>query len=610
MHLAIESLIETIDAAYQPGRHWDLLVALWEQEVWFDSPHQRAAAELCTKLLGQAGLSDVRLASYPCDGETRLQDWTMHMAWDCPAARLALEDGTVLADRAQVPASVVYWSGPLASAGAPAVGELVDGDAIDEITADDVSGKFVLTAEPPQVMKKRLLRLKPLAVISDFIGEGRGLTDDTTKWCNTWSDGPEGWYFHANDTVMPGFCISPATGRLLRARLAADPHLRLTGFCDARLYQGEGQNVTAVLEGTDPSHEIWLYGHACEQGAHDNTSGVSVLVETLRTLKELTDAGRLPPPRHSIRIITTEECIGMIAFASLQDELRRKALVGFNVDGAGDLATPDSSFYIHYGPMSNPTFGWALAALLAGAIKQRAGDDWYCGTKRFVPTADDMIGDPNCGVPSMWLGKGGTSLGYHSSSDTPDVCSPHSLRCNTLLIAAWAYTMATMNDDAAQALIEPAAKWIDANIVTTGADDAARLSRWAAGRTLRDLARFGVSESVFEKAAAEYAPAGAPPLPDLSAGGPVYKRTVWGTCTYETLPVERRAGLSRWSPAATAGLYWTDGVRTLPAVERLARAELGPDAKLDTQRLIEGNLESGTLVPTAKPWGLRTHGGQ
>jgi peptidase M28-like protein len=622
---AIDALIDKINTAYQPERHRELLDQVWEREVWFDSPHQRDAAELCRDKLAAAGLADVRLAEYPCDGKTRLQDWIMHMAWDCPAARLTLIGGTctgspsrdgggdmyrksvprqrdgsgtcpqtILADREVVPASVVFWSGPLASRDAPAVGQVVDGDALD-ITAESVDGKFVLTALPPQQMKKKLLDRRPLAVISDWINEGRGYTDDTTKWINTWSDGPDGWYFHANDTVMPGFCISPAKGRLLRDRLAADPQLKLSGFCESKLYEGVGQNVTAVLPGTDPSHEIWLYGHACEQGGHDNCSGVSVLVETLRTLKELVDAGTLARPRHSIRIITTEECIGMIAFASLQDDLRRKALAGFNVDGAGDAGLPESSFYIHYGGLSNPTFGWALGGVLAAKLKELAGDDWYCGTKRFVPTADDMIGDPNCGIPSMWLGKGGTSIGYHSSADTADICSEHSLRYNTLLVATWAYTMAAMDDSSAAELLPSAAHWIEQNIVREGDDDGAALSRWAAATMLRDLARWDVDPAVYEPAAVTYAPANAPPLPGLSAGGPAYRRTVWGTCTYETMPLERRAGLSRWSEGAASALYWTDGVRPLPAIERLVRAELGPDAKLDLSRLVEGGLENGTL---------------
>jgi len=593
----LASLIETIREVYQAERHRALLVALWEQERWFDTSHQRVAAEIARGVLQEAGLADVRLAAYPCDGRTRLQDWIMHMAWDCAAAQLAFAaDGEVLADRERVPASTVSWCGPLASRSAPAVGGVVDGDALETVRPEAVNGKFVLTAKPPLEMKRRLLNTEPLAVVSDYLGDVRGATAHTTKWCNTWSDGPGGWYVHADDTVMTGFCLSPAAGRALRGRLQRDPHLRLAGWCDARLYDGQGQNVTAVLPGRDPSREIWLFGHACEQGGHDNTSGVTVLIESLRLLNDLIATGVLPPPRHSIRIITTEECIGMVAFATLQEDVRRRALVGFNVDGAGDPAPPEHSFFVHYGPMSNPTFGWATAALVAEAVKGHAGDAWHIGTKRFIPTADGMIADPNCGIPAMWLGKGGTSIGYHSSADTPDVCSDDSLRCNTLLVAAWAYTMASLDDAKARELIAPAAAWIDAHIVRAGNDDAAHLSRWVAGRMLRDLGRWGVSESLYESAAAKYCAANDEPLLDLPADGPRYRRTTWGTCTFETLPVERRQGLSRWSGWLTSGLYWTDGRRTLPAVERLARAETGADAGQTLQAAIDVCLEAGMMV--------------
>jgi len=153
-----------------------------------------------------------------------------------------------------------------------------------------------------------------------------------------------------------------------------------------------------------------------------------------------------------------------------------------------------------------------------------------------------------------------------------------------------------MDDRLAGELIAPATKWIAENVVRDGADDRARLSRWVAGRILRDLARWGVSESVYEPAAAKFSAAGAPPLPDLPAEGPRYVRRTWGTCTFETLPPARRGGLSRWSGWQAAGLYWTDGARPLPAVERLARAETGakPDATL--RRTIEACLEAGLMI--------------
>ncbi|HET6429331.1 MAG TPA: M28 family peptidase, partial [Phycisphaerae bacterium] len=503
-----------------------------------------------------------------------------------------------IGDRQEVPATTIYWSGPLASADAPAVGGVVDGDAIETITPEAVDGKFVLTGKYPLEMKNRLVSAgaRPLAVVSDFLGTNRAYTDDTVRWCNGWADGPGGWYFHAGDTVMTGFSISPARGKALRQRMAADPGLKLSAFCDSRLYEGSGQNVTGILEGTDPGREIWIYGHACEQGAHDNVSGQSVLVETLRTLNDLVVAGKLPRPRCSIRMITTEECIGMVAFASINDDLRRRAMAGMNVDGAGDPALADHPLTISYGPWSNPSISWAVAAIAAAAVKEAAGDGWHWRMKRFVNNADDMIADPHAGVPGQWIGKAGDSLGYHSSADTPEVCSDDSLRYNTALTAAWAYTMASLGETSAAELIAPAAAWIDGEIVKEGDDDPARLSRWVAGRILRDLTRWDVPESVYEQPAARYAPADAPPLPDLPAEGPRYIRRTWGTSTFERLPAEKRKGLSCWSATINSGFYWCDGKLPLPALERLASAETGNNKGVNLRHAFEAALEAGIMV--------------
>ncbi len=175
-----ESLLATLADAYDFRRHHDLLTAVWEQERWFDTPHQRAAAEIMVEALSSASLTDVRMNEYVCDGKTRFQDWMTHMAWDCPAGRLTLADGgDVLADRSEIPQSVVYWTGPLASEAAPAVGEVVDIDALEEITPEAVAGKLALTAQRPPLIKDRLLTTKPPAVISDAPAEGNGYTRDS-----------------------------------------------------------------------------------------------------------------------------------------------------------------------------------------------------------------------------------------------------------------------------------------------------------------------------------------------------------------------------------------------------------------------------------------------
>jgi len=582
------SLLDTLDAAYDPARHRELLTALWERERWFDTPHQRAAAAVARAALAEAGLGDVRAVPYAADGRTRWQDWTTHMAWDCPAAELRL-DGEPLADRRTCPTSVVSWSGPLK----PTTAGVVDGDAMETIDPAQVRGRFVLTARPPREMKQRLLAAGPVAVVSDYLGDTRGADEHTTKWCNTWADGPGGWYFRAADRVMPGFCLSPAAGRRVRQRLAAGRDVPLSGFCDARLYEGEGQCVTGVLPGRDPSREVWLFGHACEQGAHDNGSGVSIYVLAAAVLAGLVERGVLPRPRHSIRVITTEECLGMLAFATEQPELRARALAGMNVDAVGDATEADRPMGLHYGPLSSPTFGWAVAGELGRLLAGRSGGAYHVRSECEPPSSDDQIADPNCGTPTLWLGTGGTATGYHSSADTPAVCSDATLRNNFLLVAAWAYAMADLNDAWFRALRPAATRWLDEELLPGGAGEAMRLRHWAAGRVLRDPARWGISGRVLGRTASRYCPRDAGPLDDLPAAGPRYTRRTWGTCTLETLPPERTAGLSRWSRWQNAALFWTHGGRPVAAVERLTRAEIGSVPDGGVQRLMDACVEAG-----------------
>jgi len=589
----IDALIDTIDAAYDTRRHRDLLEALWRQERWFDTPRQRRAAEIARDALADAGVAETRLEPYAADGRTRWQDWTTHLAWDCPAAKLTLGDD-VLADRGDCPQSVVFWSGPLERTTAP----VVDADALETIGPDHVAGRFVLTARQPREMKQLVKDFAPAAIVSDYIGKTPAADEHTTKWCNTWADGPGGWYFRASDAVLPGFCLSPAKGQLLRRRLAAEPGLRLTGFCDSRLYEGAGQCTTGLVGGRDASREVWLFGHACEQGAHDNCSGVSVYVLAACLLAELIDAGRLPRPRLGIRVITTEECLGMLAFATEHPGLLGRAIVGMNVDGVGAASEADHPFRVHYGPLSSPTIGWAAAGAIGELLARRHAGEYHLAAKCTPPQSDDMIADPNCGVPTWWLGTNGDVPGYHASGDTPAVCSDLSLRCNLLLTAAWAYLCADLNEQSLAEILPAARAWIDANVLPAEADDAKRLRRWAAGRAIRDAARWGLPAAAYEPAAAAYCPPTAAPLDGLPTAGPTYVRRTWGTCTLETLPADRTRGLSRWSNWQNAALCWTHNRRPFAAVERLTKAEAGTLPEGGLRPLMDALLEAGLAYRT------------
>lgn len=587
-----QPLLKTLGDSYDILRHRQLLEDIWRQEVWFDSPHQEKAAEVAIEAMRSARMS-AELIAYPADGRTRYQDWIAPFAWECKSARLAFADGdrALLADRQECPLAVVIFAGPLPQTTA----EVVDGDALAEITPAAVRGKFVLTAGKPLPMKHRLLGMGALAVVSDFLGEGPGYLPDVTKWCNTWSDsGPDGWYCHEGDTQLAGFNITPRRGQLLRERLKANPHLKLTGHCDGRWYVGHGNAFTGLLAGTDPSQEIMMLGHSAEEGADDNCSGVSTMIEALRLLSDLIDTGKLPRPRRSIRMMAAEECMGTVAFGTLRPEILRRTLGSIMLDSVAHRADPEKPFLLQLGPASNPGFGWAMAGLLCRRLAQAEPDKYPFRLARRVATADDMIADPACGVPSMWAGHGGLPYGYHASSDTPSAISDDSLRIHTLMLAAWAYTMADMDESSATEMLPAVGQWIDDEFLRRGGDQEA-LDRYQAACLLRDLRKWGISESVYESLAGRYSPAGEPPLAGLPADGPVYARKVWGVPRMEYLPYKRREGLSSWNDPQMAAWFWADGKRSLAAIRRLALAETGTDLGDTAERLFETGVEASIV---------------
>lgn len=585
MSANITSLLDILEKHFDDADTWSLLESIWQHERWFDAPRQAKAIRTAQEALLSAGVADATVDDMPADGRTRFQDWMAPLAWDCDDARVAIAGtGEVLGDRRQNPCTTVMCSAPLP----PTTAQVVDGDTLSSLDPASVNGKWILTAKMPQEMKHKILGLRPVGIISDYLAKGVGFNDNAVKWHNGWSDGPDGWYFHADDQPMTGFSISPAAGRILRGRMAAG-RTEVHGYCNSRLYEGTFQNLTATIPGRDPGQEVWIMAHSAEQGAHDNCSGQAVITSALILLRRMIDKGILPPPQRTIRLVMMPECLGITSFVTAHDDLRRKAVMSFYFDGVGDRRGGDRRFSLFFGPMSNPSFGWSLAGILADQLEKRH-KDFGADPRWQVNSADDMIADPLCGIPSQWLGAtGATSMGYHSSADTPAVCSDVSLRCGGIMAAAWAYTAATLNDSSVTAVLPDACAWIDRHVIG-GEGDARSLRNWAAGGMLRGLARLGISADVTERAASCYAPTGAPPLADLPSDGPCYQRKLWGTTTMESLPRERRKW-SRWSAATLSALYWTDGQRPISAAARLAAVETG--RKPPTEEYFQALVEAG-----------------
>ncbi len=541
-----------------------VLERIWAHDQWFDTPRQIQAAQTIASQLSEAGLADVQVFSLPADGRTRFQDWTSRLAWDCPAARL-VDDMHTFADRQSVPQSIVQWSAPLEPTHAP----VVDVDASGNLSPGALRGRFALTNRSILETKRRLIDSGVLAVISD----APAISGDpaATAWCNAWSDHPDGWHFTAEDQPLTGFCLSPEVGRGLRRRLAEKPNLKLHGFCQSQLYPGQSLAVTGRIPGRETG-EIWLYCHAFETGANDNASGVTALLRAARMIQGLIRRKHLPPPRYSIRLLIPEECIGTLALLTQYPRLSQSALAGFNLDTCGDVAA-ERSIRLQFGPMSNPGFGW----LLAGAIGQMLGEadpDYPVRFESHVPTGDDLIADPMCGVSSVQLGRGKQALHYHSSKDTPTICENRAITTSALFAATWAATLAWAEPAVLRQWLPRCQQWADHHLLIADKPDshpdANTLRAWAAQQAFADLDRHWpttASRSAIREPAID-------PFPH-AGDGPGLRRRVWGPMTLVDLAPGRSSGLSRWSPWQTAATYWVDGRRSATGLRRLVCAEVG-----------------------------------
>lgn len=596
----LESLLGKVRNVSTEGLERDVLEVLWEGERWFDTPRQ---LEGLLKGFEAAGLPEPELVPYATDGETRYQDWMTRLSWECREAwlRFADDSTTFLADRSIQPAAVVMGSGPLGARGEPFRGAVIDGDRDQILEPYSAANSYLLTRRNPQELKRLLLGTPPAAIVSDFQqgGEERGYSEDTTAWINGWGDDLDGWYVHAQDTVRAGFVISPKAGHRLRQSLARNPDLELEGLCRSRLFAGEAHCLTDVIKGCESDREVWIFAHGYEQGANDNCSGVATVITAFSTIATLVERGDLPPPRRTIRVIVTEECLGMAAFATIRDEARRRALCGLNVDSVGQWSSPARPLDLELGPLSNPGFGWAIAGLTAETLMSRWPDSWFARSSLFVPTADDMIADPACGIPTAALGHGKRSEGYHSSADVPATCSSESLALARSFVACWAYTMASLDDETAPSLVTSARGWLEQELIYPQSEGGERveLLRWAAAGALRDLEHFGVSSQKYESAASHFAPRDTPPIGGIEQTGTSYRRSLWGTSTLETVSLDKRRGLSRWNEPLHAALFWIGRGCSVETAARLARVEAGELSTRSLSRFLECCCEAGCLVP-------------
>jgi Peptidase family M28 len=617
-------IFDRIREEVDPTRALGYVRQVWETDRWFTFPKFQKTAETLRQIMSDIGLREVEILGAPADGTSQVGFWTMPLAWEAKAARLQIiqphvsEEFQILADYERVPTSLCMWSGPTSPEG-------ITTDVIEASNTPDLQdwkGKMVLTRENPAGLKWQLAQKGAAGAINTF-SENPDLKNDR-QWVNAWGD--RGWAFTQGNVPLPCFSVSPRQSQYLFSLLASGVKVRVKASVDSRYYIGTYPYVTGVLKGTG-QEEVLVLGHTSEQGAHDNATGVAAMLETLGSLNRAVSAGKLPPPRRSIRMLAMGEMYGSMHYVSTHPERMRRTVAALCLDtpaASYDQAGTEYTFYLN--PHASASFTDAFILKMA-ALYYRGRRPWH--SHEYITGTDTYLSDPMIGVPTVWPYSGTGVRTHHNSADRPETVDRRSLADLAILSAGYLYYLASAGEEEApwlaelaltqgqESLLKALSPILDSiavsdvphldlllhqgrekvNYARDRAQDAVRSASrvgtatnpsWLSDmeQTLSHSAQLQIQvlESAVKRRVAQLGSRRIETrsvLADVQlqqASQMVVRRRRFGTLPLDDLAPDQREGYPNgaWEDVAVKALYWCDGRRTLAEVIRLTRLEAGP----------------------------------
>lgn len=446
---------ETVD----PGRLYQTLLEVTTFHRIQGSPTFRAAAQHVCDKLNRQGIS-AEVLSFPADEDTIFDTYPSFQEWSCKGAYCDIVEPFYrrIADFDRNNTSIIQKSIGCDYRDKPLEIVMLDkGTSPEAYEGVDFEGKLVFVREDMNKIYSWAIEEKgAVGIITDFVLHGEFVRDrydqlDTLRYTSFW--------WQKGQKKSFGFVLTPREGDKLAAAIkeaeAKGETVKINCFIDAELYNGSIEDVTAFIPG-ETEEEILITAHLCHPraSANDNASGVSAAMESIRAIKDLVEAGKLPPLKRGIRILLIPEFTGTYAYLDrIQDE-RKKILAGFNLDMVGGKQNDG------YGPITitdlpkaSPSFVGDLAMFVLEEIKQEAP---VHGGGKNVPMFNSAFGsfsggsdhqvltDPCVGIPALMLGQWPDKF-YHTSSDTVDMVDPHILSKSSSIAAAYAYALATLS---------------------------------------------------------------------------------------------------------------------------------------------------------------------
>jgi hypothetical protein len=407
------------------------------------SPDFRRAAEYVKETLSSLGIT-AEIVSIPIKEGEKLWNAPGFNGWWAKSAKLYIREPEErkIADWRESPFSLIQRSTPVS--GDFELTYIEEGEKPEDYEGKDLRGKIILTKNPSIALRVGVWEKGAKGILSC-----RGKIEDALTYTSFWWSGEE-------PCKAFGFVITPGEGEKLLSMLKRGKKIILHAEIDSSFYEGNLDIVDAIIEG-EGKEEVILISHLCHPKgeANDNASGVSSLMESARTLKELINRGELRKPKRSIRFLFVPEIYGTIAYLMKREDVMKRAICGLNLDMVGqNLDISGGSFLLDRTPDAIPSFSSDLLELIREWVIPKE-NVWGAGRKypyikyatlSFTGGSDHLVlSDPLVGIPTPMLIQWPDRY-YHTDKDTIDKIDPASLKRSGVLASLYAYFVATAGE--------------------------------------------------------------------------------------------------------------------------------------------------------------------
>ncbi len=428
------------------------------------SRQYREAANYVLGKLRSYGFSekDAYIETFKSDGKVSYQTWQSPSGWDISSAELRMVEpyDERIVGYPEIAMSVITYSNP-----GDVTAELVwvgDGTRDEDYAAKDVKGKIALaTGYGGAVHRLAVLKYGAKAVVC-FLDDDRAKEHpDMLQYTGMWPRTDE------LSRVTFGFNLTNRQGTKLRDMLLAGKKVVVHGEVKGIGLEPYFMDVVvAHIRGTEhPDDELVFSAHLDhpKESANDNASGSGAILDIARTLKELTDNGRLPKPKRSFRFLWVPEWNGTMPYIDAHPEMTGPALGGkflanMNMDMVGE--NPElvhSKLLLTRTPDSNPS---AVNDVLENMAQMVDGMDIRTprgGLSEFnyrvIPYSggSDHMMFIDRKIPGNMFSH--TDYTHHTSEDTPDKVDPVEIERCEIIAAGTMWYLANLNDTQADDLL-------------------------------------------------------------------------------------------------------------------------------------------------------------